>query len=631
MLNKYPLWKYILLVVILIVGIVYSLPVLYGEDAAVQISGQRGTQANQQVLQQVEADLKQSGLTYKSAEVEENNLILVRFLDTESQLKAQDLLNAKLGDNYSVALNLAPATPDWMGKIGANPMKLGLDLRGGVHFLLAVDVDSLIKSRMQGDMRTMSQDLRENNIRYSGLQVTKDGQLLLQFRDQQSMDQAKALLAKQFPTYQVLTNSDGSRYVLTAQMSPQAITDARNYAVNQTMMVLRKRVDELGIAEPIVQRQGASRISVDLPGIQDTARAREILGGTATLEFHLVDQKNDPRTAAAGNVPFGSLLYKYNGAPILLQKRIILSGSSITGASSGFDQFGKAAVNIRLGGGGESLFSRTTAQNVGHAMAIVYVETKIDDKMVNGKLVQVPHKSERIINVATIESALGNNFQITGLQDPQEARNLALLLRAGALPTPMSIIEESTVGPSLGKANIHKGIMSVVIGFLAIVVFVALYYSIFGLIANIALFANLVLLVAVLSLLGATLTLPGIAGIVLTLGMAVDANVLIFERIREELRNGMSPQAAIHAGYEKAFSTIVDANVTTLIVALILFALGTGAVKGFAVTLTVGLLISMLTSIMGTRALVNLFYGQRAIDTLPVGINTKNVSRKQKG
>ncbi len=622
MLNKYPLWKYLLLLFMLVVGLIYSLPNLYGEDPSVQMAGVGSQRVGHTQLMQAEDVLQRQGITPSSASQEASNLLLLRFTNTSDQLKAQRILRANFDDDhYTVALSLAPATPTWLQALGAYPMKLGLDLRGGVHMLLAVDVNDVVKRRVQGDARMLVQRLREQRIRYRGMSVNKAGVLHLRFASQQAVDKAQPIIQKYFPTYSVQQQAVHGGIRLSLQMTPAATINARNYAVNQTMTVLRKRIDELGVSEPVVQRQGASRISVDLPGVQDSARAKQILGGTATLEFHLVDTTNDASAAAAsGNSPVGSALYHYEGRPILLNRQVILSGTAITNASASFDQAGKPSVNIRLGGGGEALFNRTTAANVGKPMAIIYVETKTVSHMRHGKLVLTAKKRKKVINVATIQSALGNNFQITGLGDPRESRNLALLLRAGALPAPMSIIEESTVGPSLGKANIEHGVQAVVLGFLAIVVIVALYYGIFGLLADVALFLNLVLLVAALSLLGATLTLPGIAGIVLTVGMAVDANVLIFERIREELRNGVSPQAAIHAGYEKAFITIVDANVTTLLVALILFALGSGAVKGFAVTLILGLLISMVTAIMGTRAMVNLFYGSRIIKWVPVGI-----------
>ncbi|MFN7098204.1 MAG: protein translocase subunit SecD, partial [Gammaproteobacteria bacterium] len=527
-----------------------------------------------------------------------------------------------LGDNYTVALNLASATPRVLTAIGANPMKLGLDLQGGVHFLLAIDVDSLIQKRVVGYMRSIGDQLRSDHVRYTGLSKTSTNQIVMQFSNAKDMQQAATMIGQQYTDLTVQTTDKNGLYQLTANMSPAAIISAQNNAIEQTTSILRNRINALGISEPVVQRQGAERIAVDLPGVQDTARAREILGGTATVEFHLVDDKDDVQQALKGSPPAGTqIYYAENGQPVLLYDQIVLTGSSITNATSSFGEDGKPAVNIWLGGGGESSFYRITGQNVGHPMATVYIETNFESTIKDGKTIYVPHTSQKVINVATIQSALPNNFQITGLTDAKEASNLALLLRAGALPTAINVIEESTLGPSLGKENIKMGVFSVEVGLTIIVLFMLFYYRVFGLFADIALLMNMVLLVAALSILGATLTLPGIAGIVLTMGMAVDANVLIFERIREEIRNGMSPHACIEAGYEKALATIIDSNVTTLIAALALFGIGTGAVKGFAITLTLGILISMFTAIMGTRAMVYIVYGsRRQINKLSIGI-----------
>lgn len=617
--NKYPRWKYLLIVILVVLGAIYALPNIYGEDPAVQVSAHSGTQINQSTISTIQDALNKYNLKDKSIEQEDANDVLIRFNDADSQLKAQDILKAVLGDNYTVALNLASTTPTWLTKIGAYPMKLGLDLRGGVHFLLAIDTDSLVQRRINGDMRSIGNQLRDERIRYSGLSITKDNTIIIDFRNQQDLDQASATIKKNFPELQVVKTNQQDEFLLTASMTPSAIIQAQDYAVDQTTTILRNRINELGVAEPVVQRQGTNRISVDLPGVQDSARAKQILGGTATLEFHLVDVQDDPLQAANMGAPMGTKLYTYEGQPVLLKDQIVLSGTSITGAVASIGENGQPAVNIRLGGGGESLFYRITGENVGKPLAIVYVETKMNNKMVNGKLVMTPKKTERVINVATIQSALGNSFQITGLEK-QEAQNLSLLLRAGALPAPISIIEESTVGPSLGKENIKMGVRSVELGFIFIVVFMILYYRLFGILADIALLLNLVFMFAVLSLIGTTLTLAGIAGIVLTVGMAVDANVLIFERIREELRNGMSPHAAIKAGYDRAFSTIVDSNITTLIAAVALAGIGTGSIKGFAVVLIIGILTSMFTAITVTRAITHLVYGQRAIKKLSIGI-----------
>ncbi|NNM58193.1 MAG: protein translocase subunit SecD [Legionellales bacterium] len=619
--NKYPRWKFGLLLVVLILGIVYAFPNLFGENPAVQISPHTGYTVDKAVNQKIVDILTSNKIPYTSISGD-NNLLLIRFSNADNQIKANDLIKTAMGDNYTVALNLASATPSFLTDIGANPMKLGLDLQGGVHFLLAIDVDTLIKKRVAGYMRGIGDELRAQHIRYTGLNRTTNNQIVMQFSSSDTMNQASQLITKQYTDLTVQTTDTNGIYQLTALMSPAAIINAQNNAIEQTTSILRNRINALGISEPIVQRQGAERIAVDLPGVQDTARAQEILGGTATLEFHLVDDQHDLAQALSGNVPAGSkIYYSQDGQPVLLKDQVVLTGTSITNATSSYSEDGKPSVNIWLGGGGESNFYKLTGQNIGHGMASVYIETTMTPVLKDGKTVYVPHTTEKVINVATIQSALPNNFQITGLTDANQARDLALLLRAGALPTTITIIEETTVGPSLGKQNINMGIFSVEIGLAVIVLFMIAYYRVFGLVADIALFMNLVLLVAVLSIIGATLTLPGLAGIVLTMGMAVDANVLIFERIREEMRNGMSPHACIEAGYQKALATIVDANVTTLIAALALFGIGTGAVRGFAVTLTLGILISMFTAIMGTRAMVYLIYGRKHhIKKLSIGI-----------
>lgn len=620
--SKYPRWKYIILLTALIIGLIYAIPNFFGDNPAVQISPHTGYTITPAVVADVKQLLNQNQITYSSTEMQDQSL-LVRFHDADSQIKANDAITTALGPNYTVALNLASSTPRVLSAIGANPMKLGLDLQGGVHFLLAIDVNSLFQHRIAGYMRSIGDELRGERVRYSGLTRTNDNSINMQFRSDSDMQKASQLITRQFPDLQVTTSNQNGVMQLTAQMTPAAIINAQNYAVEQTTTILRNRINELGISEPIVQRQGTDRIAVDLPGVQDTARAQQILGGTAMLEFHLVDEQHDPQTAINGTAPAGSKLYHMtDGQPIFLLNPVVLAGTAITNATSGFGDDGRPSVNIWLGGGSaESNFYRITGANVNHALAAVYIESTMTPKIVDGKTTYVTQTTERVINVATIRSALGNQFQISGLEDANYARNLALLLRAGALPTPISIIAESTVGPSLGKANIKMGVFSIEIGFVVIVLFMLLYYRVFGLIADLALFMNVILLVAALSILGATLTLPGIAGIVLTMGMAVDANVLIFERIREEIRNGMSPHACIEAGFEKALSTIVDANVTTLIAALALFGIGTGAVKGFAITLTLGILTSMFTAIMGTRALVYLMYGtKRQIKKLSIGI-----------
>ena len=616
--NKYPLWKNLLLVFIAIIGFIYALPNLYTENPVVQISAENPMNI-EQLKTQVETILKKNKLNY-SAIIEQGEGIEVVFKTTDAQLLARDIIKNDLGNKYTVALNLAPSTPAWLDDIRAQPMKQGLDLRGGVHFLLEIDVDSVISRRYEGLMKMIGQELREVGIRYTGIRYITDKGVVLRFRDAQSTNQALQTLNTKIPN--VVFVKDKAENTVLGSIVPSELNIIRQNTVEQTMSILRNRVNELGVGEAVVQQQGATRVAVDLPGIQDATRAKQILGGTATLQFYLVDQENDPVIAQqTGAVPVNDKLYTMDGHPILLKRQVVLSGDSITSAVSSFDQqTATPAVQISLGGGGESLFTKVTRENIGKRLAIVYVETKTSIQNVKGVEKRLTHKEERVISAAVIQTALGNNFQITGLTDAKEAANLALLLRAGALPAAIYPIEERTVGPSLGKENIRRGIVSLEVGMGLILVLMLFYYRIFGLIADIALLLNLVLLCALLSIIDATLTLPGIAGIVLTVGMAVDANVLIYERIREELRHGLSPQAAIYAGYERAFATILDANLTTLIVAIILFAIGTGPVRGFAVTLSLGLLTSMLTAITYSRAIVNWYYGGRSVKKLSIGI-----------
>ena len=619
-----PLWKTLLIIILLLLGAIYAAPNLYGDDPSVQISGKNQVKVSEVTEQAVKEILAAAHLPIKQLELHrEVDQLLVRFNDVEDQLKAQALIKKQLGEDYATALNLAAKTPRWLTRLGAQPMKLGLDLRGGVHFLMTIDVDSLVERRLTGDVRTLAEAFRNHHVRYTSVHRRGDA-IVMNFRDDNEREGGLNVIKRSFPELAVRKISPQGQWQLSATMTPAARLQAQNYAVDQTLTILRNRINELGVAEPIVQRQGADRVLVDLPGIQDTARAKQILGGTATLEFHMVDVDHDVRDAMQGNIPLGSRLYPYNERPYLLKDAVILSGASIAGALSSFDEQGRPAVNVRLGGGGESLFHRVTRNNIGKPMAIVYVETLMKPYKTQGKVQYRTKKQERIISVATIRDALGNNFVISGLMDPQEARDLALLLRAGALPAPINIVEESTVGPSLGKMNIRKGIISIEVGFAFIVLFMVAYYRFFGFVADLALAMNLVFVVAILSVMGATLTLPGIAGIVLTVGMAVDANVLIFERIREELRKGTTPLAAIQAGYDRAFATIVDSNVTTLIAAAALFALGTGAIKGFAITLTIGLLTSMFTAITGTRVLVNGYYSKRRSRGLTLSIGIKH-------
>ncbi|HSW69834.1 MAG TPA: protein translocase subunit SecD [Gammaproteobacteria bacterium] len=614
-LNRFPLWKNILVVVVVLLAFVYALPNIYVEDPAVQVSPvSTSINLDQATIDKITQTLNTAGLTFKQIQ-SENRSVLIRFTSTDIQFKAKDLIQQTLGENYLVALNLAPATPRWLQRMGAMPMKLGLDLRGGLYFLLQVDIDSVIRQRIEGNLNSIGQELRNQHIRYSGIVRSGANGVNVQFRTTDALADASSYLSQHFPEF-TWTKDTKNGLVLQGLLSPVALQQARQDTLEQAMNTLRNRVNELGVSEAVVQQQGTARVMVELPGILDTAQAKNILRNTASLEFHMVDMEHDAR----GIAPPDAKVYSFEGRPILLQNQIILHGSSITSAVSAMGEDGRASVNVRLGGGGEGLFTKTTAENIGKPMAVLYVEALPETKEVNGEKVITYRTERKIISVATIQSALGNSFQITGLTSPEEARNLALLLRAGALPAPVAIIEERQIGPSLGKQNIHMGVLSVEVGFVLVVLFMAVYYGVMGLIADAALAMNMVLIVAILSLLGATITLPGIAGMVLTMGMAVDANVLIFERIREELRNGMGIQASIHAGYDRAFMTIVDANVTTLIVAIVLFSLGSGTVKNFAVTLTVGLITSMFTAITGTRAIVNGLYGAKPVKKISIGI-----------
>ncbi len=627
--NQYPAWKYLLVILVLVVSTIYALPNLYGEDPALQVTSTRTAQVDITTQEKVQKLLTEAGIRYDSIGLSDAQL-LVRFPDTETQLAAKDVVKKGLGRGYVVALNLAPRTPDWLVSLGAAPMYLGLDLRGGVHFLMEVDVEAAVRQaeeRYISDFRSL---LRENKVRYARIarysneDVESDGLarsgVEIRFKSAEARDLAEELISGEYPDLELKTDDRADGYYLLAGLDDKERREVRKLALKQNITTLRNRVNELGVAEPVIQQQGENRIVVQLPGVQDTARAKEILGATATLEFRLADETHDVQEALRGRVPPGLKLYpQREGGYVLLKNRVMLTGDYIIDASSGIDQqTGSPAVYITLDGKGASIFSKVTGENVKKLMAVVFIENKTETRMVDGKPKKVRHTVEEVINVARIQEQLSKRFQITGLDSTQEAHNLALLLRAGALAAPIEIVEERTIGPSLGQDNIDQGFLSVVIGFILVLAFMALWYRGFGLVANLALAMNLVVIVAVLSMLQATLTLPGIAGIVLTVGMAVDANVLIFERIREELRNGVSPQTAISAGYEKAFTTIADANITTLIAAVILFGFGTGPIKGFAITLSIGIVTSMFTAIMGTRAVVNLVYGGRRIDKLSI-------------
>ncbi len=616
--NRYPLWKNLSLVFLACIAILYAIPNLFSEDPVVQISSETVVDARI-ILKQTQAILDKAHVPYRAVTVHGDG-VEVRFSSTDQQLQGRDVLKNGLGINYVIALNLSPSTPKWLSAIYAEPMKQGLDLRGGVHFLLEVDIDSVITRRYEGVLKSIGQDLREHGIRYAGIRYFPHQGIEIGLRSADQLNQALDELKTKFT--EVTFKQVKNKQVILASLSGRERHNIRQNTIDQTMGILRNRVNELGVGEAIVVQQGASRIGVDLPGIQDAARAKQILGGTATLQFYMVDQDNDAVMASkTGAIPPSSKLLYRKSSPILLKRQVVLSGDSITSAVSSFDQqTASNAVHVQLGGGGEALFNKITRDNIGKMMAIVFVESKTSDRMVKGVQEHKTVRDERIISIAVINSALGNSFQITGLSDGKEASNLALLLRAGALPAAIYPVEERTVGPTLGKENIKRGLISLEVGLGLILILMLVYYRLFGLIANIALLLNMIFLCALLSMLGATLTLPGIAGIVLTVGMAVDANVLINERIREELRSGLSAQAAIYAGYERAFSTILDANITTLIVAVVLFSIGTGPVRGFAVTLSLGLLTSMLSGITYTRAMVNMLYGYRTIKRISIGI-----------
>ncbi|HHJ1180076.1 TPA: protein translocase subunit SecD [Proteus mirabilis] len=615
MLNRYPLWKYLMLIFAILIGLLYALPNLYGEDPAVQITGARGTAANEQTLDQVRSLLDKEKIEAKSIALE-NGAILARFSNPDIQLRAREALLPALGDKFVVALNLAPATPKWLEAIGGEPMKLGLDLRGGVHFLMEVDMETALGKLQEQNVDSLRTLLRDEGIPYSSIRKTDNYGVEIRFRNADDRSKASDYLARR---NQDLIFRNGDNNSLKAIFTDERLRDARTYAVQQNITILRNRVNQLGVAEPLVQRQGADRIVVELPGIQDTARAKEILGATATLEFRLVNTNVDPSALETGRIPGDSeVKYTRDGRPTILYKRVVLTGDHITDSTSQADEYGQPQVSISLDSAGGSIMSNFTKDNVGKPMATLFVEYKDSGKRdENDRAILV--KNEEVINVANIQTCLGNNFRITGISNANEARQLSLLLRAGALIAPIQIVEERTIGPTLGLQNITQGLEACLWGLIASVAFMIIYYRKFGVIASTALLANLVLIVGVMSLLpGATLTMPGIAGIVLTLAVAVDANVLINERIKEELRNGRSVQQAIHEGYKGAFSSIIDANLTTLITAVILYAVGTGSIKGFAITTAIGVATSMFTAIVGTRAIVNLLYGGKRIKKLSI-------------
>lgn len=601
---------------IIAIGFFYAIPNLYGEDPALQVSGTNGNPVSKEVATEVENLLKSKNIP-GVFELDEQGQLLIRFNNTDTQIMAKDLVQSYLGDRYITALNLAPATPGFMRALGMHPLKLGLDLRGGVHFLMEVDMDEAMKKMRTQLVSDLRNELRQHNIRLSGARAEGDD-VVITFRDATSRDTATELLKKNHRDFIFQNYERDGSFFIRASMTEARLSQIRTSAVDQNINILRNRVNELGVAEPLIQRQGAERVVVELPGVQDTARAKEILGATATLEFRLVNSNADVNAAMQGRVPPGTELHSdRNGYPVILEKRVILTGDHIVDASSSTDENGRPQVNISLDSRGGSIMSEFTKDNVGKAMATNFIEFKVvENTDPNAPKIGQPgykpkfKKVEQVINVATIQSRLGSNFRITGIDSAREAHNLALLLRAGALIAPIQIVEERTIGPSLGQENIDNSLRAMLYGFTALGVFMIIYYKAFGFVANLALLFNLVLVVGVMSMVpGATMTLPGMAGIVLTIGMAVDANVLIYERIREELRSGRSVQVAINEGYDRAFSTIADSNITSFITALILFMVGTGAVKGFALVLMIGLASSMFTSVTACRAVVNIIWG----------------------
>lgn len=617
MLNQYPQWKNLLVFFVVLFGVILALPNIFGQDPAIDISGQRQAVVDQAIEEKVRGALDAAGIQAKSMELA-NKHLLVRFQQPDDQLKGQEIIADTLSSDYTSALTLSANLPDWVAGLGLRPMSLGLDLRGGIHVLLDVDMDTAIKQtveRYSGDVRTL---LRSEKLRYTSVKVV-DKVIEIAFKDVELRDKAEQALANEFRSMVLETKDQGAVFTVRLFLTPAEERSVKRFALEQNITTIRNRVNLLGVSEPIVQQQGERRIVVELPGVKDPGQVKNILGATATLEYRLKDTEHDVLDAVNGKVPPGSRLYtvKEDNRPILLKKRVIVTGNQITDASAGFDQRGgQPMVSVSLDSQGARRMRDVTTDNVGKPMAVVFIENRIIGRDAEGKAIK--RRVEEVISVANILEPFGRRFQTTGLDSPAEAHTLALLLRAGALAAPIEIVEERTIGPSLGQDNIDQGFLSVVIGLVLVMVFMVVYYRVFGLVANLALIVNLVMIVAILSLLQATLTLPGIAGIVLTVGMAVDANVLIFERIREEIRVGSTPQASIHSGYAKAFGTIIDANITTFIAAIVLFSIGSGPVKGFAVTLAIGILSSMFTAIVGTRSIINFIYGRRQVERLAV-------------
>ena len=626
--NHTPWWKWLIIAVVIVPGAFYALPNIFGDDPGVQLRGARGGTLGAEQFQEVQTVLDEAGLAYDSVSLDDSG-IRIRFSTTDEQLQARDILEARLPAGFTIALTLLPAAPQWLSNAGALPMYLGLDLRGGVHFLLEVDMATAQRRAEDRYVADLRATLREAKIRYRGIARDGSGGIKITLRSADAAEEALKTIRKELPGLVATADDTGSDEVLSASLAETEIDQLFKFALEQNVTALRNRVDELGVAEPVVQRQGDRRIVVQLPGVQDTARAKRILGRTATLEMMMVDEEHSLEAALGCKVPPGSKIYRFrDDRPILLEKRVIYSGENIVDAAASIDtQSGGPIVSITLDAIGARINQKITGKNIGKRMAVLYIENRstirtdadgLPIKDDQGRVLRTQQRIEEVITAPVIRDQLGKRFQIEGLDSVNEARDLALMLRAGSLAAPVEIIEERTVGPSLGQANIDQGFRSVLVGFILVLIFMMIYYRVFGVFANVALALNLVLIVAVLSMLQATLTLPGVAGIVLTVGMAVDANVLIFERIREEIQNGSTPQASIHTGYERALSTIVDANITTLIAAIVLFNFGTGPIKGFAVTLSIGIITSMFTAIVVTRALVNYLYGGKRVKSLAI-------------
>jgi len=624
MLNKYPLWKNLVILIALVIGFIYALPNLFPDDYAIQITGARSsTEVNAQVLDSAVKALEAQGIEVKGSTLEDRDA-LIRLSRAEDQLQARPAVQSVLGSDYLVALNMAPSTPGWLKSLGAGPMKLGLDLRGGVHFLLEVDMETAVRQRLEALSSQIKSELRDEKIRYRGGDVSDQREIVLSFRNDDDRDRAFDLVRRQYNQFLLDSRNEDGVSQLVLSLSEAEVKSIREYALEQNLTTIRNRVNELGVAEPLVQRQGTNRIIVELPGVQDTAQAKRVLGATANLEFRMEARPDAPDSEVE--------VYGFRDNPqrtARLERDIITTGNNVANAQQQFDENGQPQVSITMDSIGGDQMNRATRNAIGRRMAVLFIEfrTETENRMVDGVMTPVEKRvvDKGIISLATVQSALGSSFRITGLNSIPEASELALLLRAGALAAPMYFVQERTIGPSLGQKNIDAGVMSVALGFILVLLYMLVYYRGFGLVANVALTVNLILLVACMSILSATLTLPGIAGIVLTVGMAVDTNVLIFERIKEELRSGVPPQSAINAGYSRAFVSIFDANITTLLVAIILFAMGAGPVKGFAVTLCLGILTSMFSGLMVSRSIVNLVFGGRKIEKLSIGGKQTNV------